>query len=329
MKIFREKNYKELVLLNSNFLIKINTIVLLLIVIIAFIGCSNQKDEPLRVGTNKWLGYEPLYLARQLGYYDNQGVKLSEMPSSSDVIRAFEKGMIDCAALTLDETYLLMQDSIDMKILFIMDISNGGDALLAKPEIDNLSQLKGKKIGAENSALGAYVLCRALEFANLKPNEVTILPVNESSHERTFKSGTIDAIVTFEPMKSKLIEYGANILFDSKQIPNEIFDIFIVRSDIYEKRKEECLKLKEIWFKTLLYMNTNKENSIEFLAKRLGLTREQFIKSLDGIKYPNQSENLKILKNSFLKSAAKVAEIMWDEKLLKKRIDPIKLIIKD
>ena len=44
------------------------------------VGCGPRYEPPLMVGTNIWAGYEPLYLARDLGYYDGQPLRLVEHP---------------------------------------------------------------------------------------------------------------------------------------------------------------------------------------------------------------------------------------------------------
>ena len=88
--------------------------ILLVVSVVFLFGCTTPGNEPLKLGTNLWIGYEPLYLARNLGYFTPEEISLYEMPSTSDVIRAFENGLIDCAALTLDETFLLLQDSIEV-----------------------------------------------------------------------------------------------------------------------------------------------------------------------------------------------------------------------
>jgi len=46
-----------------------------------------------------------------------------------------------------------------------------------------------------------------------------------------FKKRQVDAIVTFEPVKSELLSSGANILFDSHQIPGRIVDVLVVRKN--------------------------------------------------------------------------------------------------
>ena len=66
-------------------------------------------ESPILLGTNVWPGYEPLYLARSLGYWDDSSVKLVEYSSASQVIRAFRNDAIHIAALTLDEVLLLKE----------------------------------------------------------------------------------------------------------------------------------------------------------------------------------------------------------------------------
>ena len=140
-----------------------------------FSSCFSPEREPIKIGTNVWIGYEPLYLARKQGFFNDLPVSLVQMTSSTDVIRAFRNGLIDCASLTLDEAFLLLQDDKDIKIMFVMDVSNGADALLAKPGIKSLKDLKGKKVGVESSTVGAYTLSRALEFGHLKPVDIHVI----------------------------------------------------------------------------------------------------------------------------------------------------------
>ncbi len=80
-------------------------------------GCGVEPAPPLRIGTNVWSGYEPLYLARELGYLDPRSVHLVEYPSASEVIRAFRNQAIEAAALTFDEVLLLTQDGFEPRVV--------------------------------------------------------------------------------------------------------------------------------------------------------------------------------------------------------------------
>jgi len=46
-------------------------------------GCVRLPEPVLRIGTNVWIGSEPLYLARDLGRLDPGTVQLVEYPSAS------------------------------------------------------------------------------------------------------------------------------------------------------------------------------------------------------------------------------------------------------
>lgn len=301
---------------------------ILVSLILGFNFCKNIQLEPIKIGTNSWIGYEPFYLARHLNFIDNKSISIFEMPSASDVIRAFRNGLLDCATLTLDESYLLLQDSMDIKILFIIDISLGADAILSKPEIKTLEDLKGKKIAVENSAVGAYLLTRAMEFANLKSSDIQIIIKTIAGHEQAYKSGEVDAVVTFEPAKTKILEAGANILFSSKQIPDEIFDVLIIKEDLLLKRRNELENLKTAWYRSLKYIKDHPKEALKFSGKRMGLTQIQIENSFLGIKIPDKDENQKILRDNFYVSAFRIRDIMLNKNLLQKNINPDNLIIK-
>ncbi|HET7774857.1 MAG TPA: hypothetical protein VFK74_00655, partial [Azospira sp.] len=79
-------------------------------------GCGGQGGPaPLRLATNEWPGYEPLHLARENGYWGNAPIRLYELPSTSEVLRAFRNGALDAAAVTGDEALTLLADNFDIR----------------------------------------------------------------------------------------------------------------------------------------------------------------------------------------------------------------------
>jgi NitT/TauT family transport system substrate-binding protein len=118
-------------------------------------ACTQTPQPIFKIGTNMWPGYEPLYLARALNHLDSQKVQLVEFTSTSEVIRAFRNGTIDGAAVTLDETLLIIEAGIDAKVILVFDVSAGGDVIVGKPEIRSMAEARGKRVGFENTALGS------------------------------------------------------------------------------------------------------------------------------------------------------------------------------
>lgn len=294
----------------------------------AMTGCHWEQPETLSIATNQWPGYEPLYLARELGYLKDADIRLVELPSASEVIKAFRSGTVDAAALTLDEALLLVQDDIAARVVLVMDISHGSDVVMAKPEIKSLAELAGRRVGAESFALGAYMLSRTLEVGGLKAEDIQIVPLTADQHEYAYKTGQVDAVVTFEPMRTRLLAAGAHILFDSSRIPNEIFDVLVVRREYLQRHPRQIAQLAQAWYRALDYMRASPEDAAERMAKRLGITGPEFRASLEGLRIPDQAENARLLEGTapgLAGPAQRLVKVMVREKLLRQAVDPNRL----
>ncbi|MGI0479223.1 ABC transporter substrate-binding protein [Geminocystis sp. CENA526] len=287
-------------------------------------NCTTEISYPLRIGSNIWPGYATLYLARDLGDYDDTNIKLVDYPSTTEVIRAYRHEEIEVAALTIDEALVLASTQDNIRIIAIFNISHGGDVILAKPEIKTMKDLKGKRVGVESTALGAFFLTRALEKSGMSLEDIKIVSLELSEHTNAFKNGDIDAIVTFYPPKSKILAMGASLLFDSSQIPGEIVDVLIVNTETLTNSPQTIQTLINGHFKGLNYLRKKPEEVSPIMAKRSQVTPEEFLQSLNGLKLPNLQENQDLLsKNdpSLIQAMEKLTKIMLDNNLLSNTVD--------
>jgi NitT/TauT family transport system substrate-binding protein len=286
----------------------------------------------MRVGTNVWPGYEPLYLARELGEYSDNEVRLVELPNASAVIRAYRNGVLDAAAVTMDEALLLAQDHSDFSILLILDYSHGGDVILARPPIDSLEGVRGKRVGLENTALGSYVISRALEIAGLGREEITVVPILVDEHERAYDEHTVDVVVTFEPVRTKLLAKGANQIFDSRSIPKEIVDILIVRNSFLETQTRSVRQLLKGWFAALDRLSRTPDEAHDIIARRLAISRQETSDSYAGLLLPDLNENKAMLFGSpppLLATMKRLADRMTEANILEQSGDLRKLLAPD
>ena len=312
-----------------------NIAVIGLVFVLAMVGISmsfsqwggtlgNDAPPPLlKVGTNVWPGYEPLYLARDLGYYENSPVRLVEYSSATQVIRAYRNNAIQVAALTMDEVLLLLENGLDPRVILVMDISSGADAILAKPGIKNLEDLRGKRVGVESTALGAFFLSQSLNTVGLQPSDVHIISSEINEHERMFLQDLFDAVVTFDPVRSRLLGVNAHLIFDSSQVPGEIVDVLVIAKDTLAHSPEAVDALLNGWFKALDYLNSRPREAAPLIARRLRIPAEEVLASYKGLKLPNLDENLKLMAGSqapLKKTAARLAHTMSQNKLLRKKV---------
>ena len=295
-----------------------------LLAVAACLSACQPPPEPLRIVSSPWPGYEPLYLSRDLGYLKESAVRISELPSAGISLEAFRNGSGDVAALTLDEVATLLSEGRKLRVLLVMDVSNGADAVVAKPAIKSLAGLKGKRLAMENFPLGVYILSRTLEIAHLKATDIEVVPLPEDKHEDAYLQGKIDAAITMEPYKTKMLRAGAHVLLDSSQFPNEIFDVVVAREEVYQARRADLCNLAQQWFRTLDYIRANPQETATRMGKRLGMDAAAFRASMSGLTVPDREENQRLLGGSsptLLVPAKRLVEIMQREHMIAGPVD--------
>ncbi|ATX81826.1 NitT/TauT family transport system substrate-binding protein [Mariprofundus ferrinatatus] len=283
-----------------------------------------RQGVPLAVGTNIWPGYEPLYLARELGYYDGKGVRLIEFASATQVLHAFRNKVIAAAALTLDEVLLLKDYGLDPRVVLVFDTSDGADVILSKREFSDMKALKGKRIGVENTALGAFMLMRALQLNGMQLSDVEIvsLPINE--HDTAFKTGKVDALVTFDPVRSRLMAEGYHELFTSKDIPDEVVDVLVVSEESLLSHNKELNALFSGWFRGLDYLDDYPEKAAGIMAARQKISTAELLEAYKGLHLPDLDENISMMDpppSPLYLTATRMSELMYKSKLLKSRLN--------
>jgi ABC-type nitrate/sulfonate/bicarbonate transport system substrate-binding protein len=98
-------------------------------------GCDRKPQPPLVFGAAVWPGYEPVYLARSLGYYSKANLRLAEYTRESEVAQAFRNHSIQVAALTLEQALLLRRDIPETKIILLFDkVDSRMDVLVTRDE---------------------------------------------------------------------------------------------------------------------------------------------------------------------------------------------------
>lgn len=254
-------------------------------------GCEDDDASPLRVGLVVWPPFEMPYLASELGYYEDANIQLVHYGSPSEFLQAYQGGLLDVVATTTDYVLQVQRRDPHQKIVMVIDHSHGGDAIVAKPEFASMTELKGRRVGYEASALGAYVLARALEKSGMKIGDVEPVPVDLHFQETAFREGQVDAVVTYEPTVSILEEEGARVVFDSTEIPQEIIDVLMVSESAIARKSAQLKKLVDGWFKAIDYLERNPLEAAKIVADREGLTPEAYLQTFDKIRMAGRELN--------------------------------------
>lgn len=267
---------------------------LLLCLSLTVISGCDSPGPALRIGTNVWPGYEPLYLAREQGLYDHH-IKLVELPSASDVMDALRMGHLEGGALSLDEVLSLVQEGQDLVVVLVFSFSAGADVIMAHPDIKTLGDLRGKTIALETTAVGALMLKNAMEFAELQDDALHIRHIGLSDHLNAYKAGSIDAMITFEPFSSELAHAGAHVLFDSSAIKGQIVDVLAIRREVITQQPRPIQELIQGYFQARRMLRTTPAAALAIMNQRMRLPEDDVGKMFDGIELADIAENRRLL----------------------------------
>jgi NitT/TauT family transport system substrate-binding protein len=287
-------------------------------------GCMREAEPSLRIGTNVWIGSEPLYLARELGRLDPGAVQLVEYPSASEVLRAFRNQAIDGMVISLDELFELAVDGLQPRVILVVDVSSGADVVVGRRGMRTMRDLKDKSVAVESGALGAFVLSRALAVNGMQASDVNVVHLESNEQPSAFEKGEVDGAVTFDPYRAQFLKAGAKTLFDSTQIPGEIVDILAVRASVVDKEPKAIQALLTGWFGALDYINREPADAARRMGIRQQTTGEQFLEAQRGLHVPTREENLRMLGGAQPELAVtghRLMTLMLEAKLLRNGLE--------
>ena len=293
--------------------------VLILALALSLLGCSDQTDT-LRIGANRWLGYGPLYLADDLHWMTPSGFRLVEYPHTTGVLRGYRNGLLDAALLTLDEALILQSSGQPVQILLVADVSAGADVLFANAHIQQLEQLRGQRIGVENSALGAFFLSRILDLAKLQAREISAIDMPVNEHLNALRTGQIDAAINFASASASFAPIGVHPLLDSRALPNEIIDVLVINPQ--RVSTPQAKHLRELWFTSQEKWFEQRHYIDPRLSRRLGLNSDELTQTLAGLQIGNRALNQQLLNDgTLLRSLNQLNDYLFSRRLQSKPAD--------
>lgn len=286
--------------------------------ILSLPACQSETDLPLRLAHISWPGYESLSLAKTHGFYNDSEVKIFRSSNNAEVLRALQHDVIDVAAVTLNEA-IEIQYRINepITIIAVLDISHGADVIIANKDIKSVSDLKGKRLGMIPSAFGAFFVSRAIDpNPDISINQIYIVPINITDHKKLFLNKEIDAVATYEPAKSQILKVKGHVIFDSTNIPNQIFDVLITRRAYADKNPQKLIYLLNGHFKALQLLESESSEAISQMAKFENISPLEYKNSLNDIRIPDKEENIRLMTGmaSTLVNATKMLQSFLQKK---------------
>jgi NitT/TauT family transport system substrate-binding protein len=115
--------------------------------------------EPLRIRYGVWVGYGPLFIAQEKGFFAKEGVavQLIKMDEHTAAFAAMAAGRIDAAAATVSDVAAFSDLGYEpLACIMALDESFGADGILATKDIrSSLVLLRGLPLLPPHDKVGA------------------------------------------------------------------------------------------------------------------------------------------------------------------------------
>ena len=280
---------------------------------LGLVACSEPPTPPLTVGINTWVGYDPLVLARDRGLTDARQIKVVELVSSADTVRHLRNGLLDAAAMTLDEALKLADSGFELRIVALLDASVGADVVLAVPRITRLEQLRGERIAVTGATVSLLVAERMLQQAGLTRADVTLVPMESAQHLTALLGDSVAAAVSYAPVDGLLRQAGFRPIFDSSRMPGDIVDVLVVRPSVLRQRPQAVEALLAAWGAGLRVLQLDPPGAAAALGPGVNMSPGQYQAVLGGLRFYSSEDSLAALTGdppALVRDGRDVAELL-------------------
>jgi len=227
----------------------------------------------LKLGYSVWVGYGPLFIARDKGYFKEEGlnVELIKAEDPKNRFAALAAGQLDGLVSTLDTMTLYWKPETPFVAILGLDDSSGGDGILVKKEINAFEDLKGKTVAVNVGSVSHFFLSYLLQQNGMSDADLKLHKMSQGDAAAAIVAGRVDAAVTWQPHLSKAAkEPNVKLLITSKETPGLIADVLILHRGVLAGNPEVGYRLVRAWNKSIEYYKANPDDAAAIMAKGLG-----------------------------------------------------------
>ena len=259
-------------------------------------GGGEGEAAPIKLGFSTWIGYGPLWIADEKGFFDEEGVDV-EITIIEDPVQRFnalKAERLDAVASTIDTYARTVAKGIPSVQVLALDASTGGDGIVAEKDIGAVHELKGKKVAVSEGSVSEFFLAYVLERHGLKLDDVERVNLTSGDAGAAFAAGKVPVAVTWEPWLTRAEKNpNGHVLVSSSEYPDIIVDTLAFRKDFAEENPESIRALVRAYDRAVRFIDTNADEANEIMAEKMGMKPDEVPALLEGVKLFTIPENRK------------------------------------
>lgn len=240
----------------------------LLFMVIALLPLTTLCGRTYRIATVAWIGWSPLHVAAEKGFWNTQGIDVSVISYDDPIVilEAIKAGKIDFAMDMAGSLVGIYMEGEAVVAIAETNWSHGGDKIIVK-QGHSLEAHRGDVIGVflhQPSCL--YFLNRYLEQRKLHLSDFRVVEINPRDLSAQFIAGRLPAIVNYDPWATLAVRDGnGEILATSADFEGSIPEcLWAYRQTLEETPDNDIHRILRGWIRAVRWMK-NPAHQTEYL----------------------------------------------------------------
>ncbi len=212
--------------------------------------------------------------------FAEEGIKINWIPIKAGLnqVRGMAAGEIDMVA-AMNTSTLLIANSAGNRIVIVDGVAHPDDtfAIVAKPEVKNIVDLKGRQIVGPKGTVLHHLLSAALKSSGVEMKDVNWVSMNLPASLTTLLGGRADAALLAAGGILAAEKAGFHALVKAKGLI-ETNLVLAARDDFAKEYPDVVRRVAKVNRQALQWALSNKSQAIALGAKELQLSKEDAAK---------------------------------------------------
>ena len=256
--------------------------------------------------------------------FAKEGIKINWIPIKAGLnqVRGMAAGEIDMVA-AMNTSTLLIANSVGNRIVIVDGVAHPDDtfAIVAKPEVKNIVDLKGRQIVGPKGTVLHHLLSAALKSSGVEMKDVNWVSMNLPASLTTLLGGRADAALLAAGGILAAEKAGFHALVKAKGLI-ETNLVLAARGDFAKEYPDVVRRVAKVNREALQWALTNKPQAIALGAKELQLSEEDAAKLFEWSHFYSDltQKDIDALQNS--------QRFLLEQKMMNRSVDINTLIFK-
>jgi NitT/TauT family transport system substrate-binding protein len=269
-------------------------ILLSILLLVLFTSCSSPYDTPLKISATTWIGYTPLFYAKEKGWLKPLNITITNVVSLAENMTLYQSGNFDAYVGTQYEYSVLFSKENSLHPVMMFDRSYGGDVVMGNVSINDLkSSSSATDVYLEMDSINITLLKDFLKKYKLENKKFNYIN-KDQAYISTLKGSDIKnptLIVTYSPYNNYLTKSGFKQLASTKEgLDLLVVDAMFTTDKQFDEHQQQFTELKKVVEKSLSALEANPKEYYKTIKAYLPQTSyEEFQSSLQDIVWINKT----------------------------------------